>query len=180
MKWDKKKGKFINAGSEGGKKFIRGEGGQRIAASFRSGRFDKWKAAHKVGNLKVGALEESGPATKRVLSAREFKHNKNEAPKRADKYRDDFHKQRPRSPLPRKTDESRNPSPRASSSPPPMFERAESWPRSASRRMPGRVGVAGVEVVEVVEEVVEGVKRSLRRIGVDRGGRWLGGFCLVT
>ncbi|AOW04584.1 ATP-dependent RNA helicase DBP10 [Yarrowia lipolytica] len=94
MKWDKKKGKFINAGSEGGKKFIRGEGGQRIAASFRSGRFDKWKAAHKVGNLKVGALEESGPATKRVLSAREFKHNKNEAPKRADKYRDDFHKQK--------------------------------------------------------------------------------------
>lgn len=33
-----------------------------------------------------------------------------------------------------------------------------------------------MEVVEGVEEVVEGVKRSLRRIGVDRGGRWLGGF----
>ncbi|KAG5355950.1 ATP-dependent RNA helicase DBP10 [Yarrowia sp. B02] len=96
MRWDKKKGKFINAGSEGNKKYIRGEGGQRIAASFRSGRFDKWKAAHKVGNLKVGSLEESGPgsSTSRVLSAREFKHNKNEAPKRADKYRDDFHKQK--------------------------------------------------------------------------------------
>lgn len=96
MKWDKKKGKFINAGSEGGKKYIRGEGGQRIAASFRSGRFDKWKAAHKVGNLKVGSLEESGPgsATNRVLSAREFKHNKQDAPKKADKYRDDFYKQK--------------------------------------------------------------------------------------
>lgn len=94
MRWDKKKGKFINAGSEGGKKFIRGEGGQRIAASFRSGRFDKWKSAHKVGNLKVGAMEEGGGPSGRVLNAREFKHNKQQAPKSADKYRDDFYKQK--------------------------------------------------------------------------------------
>ncbi|ANB12215.1 Dbp10p [Sugiyamaella lignohabitans] len=100
MRWDKKRGKFVNAGSEGGKngqstKFIRSESGQKIPASFRSGRFDSWKSAHKVGGLRVGALEanlsnpNSGP--RGGSGDKKFRHSQVQAPKAADKARDDYH-----------------------------------------------------------------------------------------
>ncbi|KAF5103746.1 hypothetical protein DV451_001227 [Geotrichum candidum] len=96
MKWDKKRGKFVNAGSTDSKgnstKFIRGEGGTKIPASYRSGRFDNWKQAHKSKGLRVGTMEDPtttpGPGSS---NNKKYKHNKVEAPKRADKARDDYH-----------------------------------------------------------------------------------------
>lgn len=104
MKWDKKRGKFVNAGSTDAKgtgksmKFIRGEGGTKIPASYRSGRFDNWKQAHKSTGVKTGTMEDAaftpgprGGAGGEGGGYKKYKHNKVEAPKKADKSRDDYH-----------------------------------------------------------------------------------------
>lgn len=99
MKWDKKRGKFINAGSDGGKdgksvKYIRGESGQKIASSFRSGRFDSWKEANKA-SYKTGAIDNStAPGGPRGQQSQRFKYKQVKAPKLADKARDDYYSQK--------------------------------------------------------------------------------------
>lgn len=106
MKWDKKRGKFVNAGSTDTKgsdksmKFIRGEGGTKIPASYRSGRFDNWKKAHKSTGVKTGTIEDtsftpgprggSGPGASADGGYKKYKHTKVEAPKKADRARDDY------------------------------------------------------------------------------------------
>jgi ATP-dependent RNA helicase DDX54/DBP10 len=95
MKWDKKAGKYINSKSTD-KKFIIGESGQRIPATYRSGRFDSWKTAKKVGGMKVGAREVQNEFTSRKQEKQtgKFQHKQNKAPRAPDKFRDDFHKQK--------------------------------------------------------------------------------------
>ncbi|KAI9889136.1 MAG: ATP-dependent RNA helicase dbp10 [Vezdaea aestivalis] len=99
MRWDKKAKKYVaRANDEDGSKkgaMIRGESGQRISASFKSGRFDSWKSANKVKKLpRVGELESK--ATPAKIQRSRFKHKSEQAPKAADRYRDDFKKQRQR------------------------------------------------------------------------------------
>jgi ATP-dependent RNA helicase DDX54/DBP10 len=96
IKWDKKKGKYVrNDGSEKSVKYIRGEGGQKIPASFRSGRFDNWKAAHKTGDIKVGSMETSN-GSRSGEGFNKFKHTKIKAPKMADRARDDYESRKKR------------------------------------------------------------------------------------
>ncbi len=97
MRWDKKNSKYVaRANDEDGSKgtkMIRGESGQKIAASFKSGRFDRWRKANKVDRLpRVGESEKpsAGPGVGRGIGTR-YKHKQVKAPKEADKYRDDFH-----------------------------------------------------------------------------------------
>ena len=98
MRWDKKNSKYVRRendedGSKGAK-MIRGESGQKIAASFQSGRFDRWRKAHKVDRLpRTGEAEREG-AGKGVMAGdlgARYKHKQGRAPKEADKYRDDYH-----------------------------------------------------------------------------------------
>lgn len=101
LRWDKKAKKFVarandEDGSKGAK-MIRGESGQKIAASFQSGRFDRWKKAHKVERLprtgeaeREGSNKIGGGGVGRGMGPR-YKHKQEKAPKEADKYRDDFH-----------------------------------------------------------------------------------------
>ncbi|KAK0923862.1 ATP-dependent RNA helicase dbp10 [Friedmanniomyces endolithicus] len=102
MRWDKKKKDYVRRendedGSKG-QKFIRGESGQKIPASFRSGRFDAWRKANKVERMpRVGELERSGAhyaggggASGAAAGGKRFKHKQERAPKEADKYRDDY------------------------------------------------------------------------------------------
>lgn len=108
MRWDKKQNKYVNTandadGSRGVKtRMIRGESGVKIAASFQSGRFDRWRHAHRLGKLPgVGETERAGLARLahshpgggggRGDGNRHFKHKQERAPKEADKYRDDYH-----------------------------------------------------------------------------------------
>lgn len=86
MRWDKKKGKYVNAGGEDNKKFIKGENGAKIPASFRSGKYDQWKAAHKSRGVVVGSAENESQS----MAGRRFKHHQQRAPKPADKARDDY------------------------------------------------------------------------------------------
>lgn len=102
MRWDKKGKRYVSSrndedGSRGGKNMIRGESGQKIDASFRSGRFDAWRKANKISKLpRTGEQEKPGSTVALGLGARRFKHKQERAPKEADKYRDDYHKRKKR------------------------------------------------------------------------------------
>lgn len=91
MRWDKKKGKYINSQSVEGKKYIIGESGQRIPATFRSGKFDEWKRLRNIRSIK-SEMAESADA--KDDNNKRFKHKKVTAPRAPDKFRDDFHKQK--------------------------------------------------------------------------------------
>jgi len=102
MRWDKKQSKYVARANDDdgsrGAKMIRGESGVKIAASFQSGRFDKWRRANKLGKMpNVGDAERrdmvrsftSGPGGPGAGGPR-YKHKLEKAPKDADKYRDDY------------------------------------------------------------------------------------------
>lgn len=89
MRWDKKKGKYINSQSTDSKKYIIGENGQRLPATFKSGKFDDWKKQRNIKSLNgVEDTKAEGADNRR------FKHKKVSAPRAPDKYRDDYHKQK--------------------------------------------------------------------------------------
>ena len=101
LRWDKKSKKYVSRANDEdgskGVKMIQGESGQKIAASFRSGRFDAWRKANKVDRLpRVGEMERSGAHFANNRDRRQFKHRMEKAPKDADKYRDDFYKRKKR------------------------------------------------------------------------------------
>ncbi|KAI1142370.1 ATP-dependent RNA helicase DBP10 [Hypoxylon sp. FL0543] len=113
MRWDKKAAKYVSRDNDddgsrsnsGGKRMIRGESGVKIAASFQSGRFDKWRKAQRLGRLpRVGEAERRvGAANTTTASAAEeggrgirYRHKQEKAPKEADKYRDDYHARKKR------------------------------------------------------------------------------------
>ncbi|WPK26976.1 hypothetical protein PUMCH_004347 [Australozyma saopauloensis] len=89
MRWDKKKGKYINSQSTDSKKYIIGENGQRLPATFKSGKFDDWK---KQRNIKSNYGNEESKSD--ANDNRRFKHKKMSAPRAPDKFRDDYHKQK--------------------------------------------------------------------------------------
>lgn len=98
MRWDKKNSKYVARANDEdgskGKKMIRGESGQKIAASFQSGRFDRWRKANKVDRLpRTGEAEREGTGAGGVGRGfgTRYKHKQERAPKEADKYRDDYH-----------------------------------------------------------------------------------------
>lgn len=96
LRWDKKQKKYVSRANDDdgskGTKMIRGESGQKIAASFRSGRFDAWKKSNKIERLpRTGETE--NPSSK-AGGGRKFRHKEEKAPKDADKYRDDYHKKK--------------------------------------------------------------------------------------
>lgn len=108
MRWDKKGKKYVSRANdldgsrEGATRYIVGEGGRKIAASFRSGRFEAWKKANRVERLpRVGEMEKGNFQPQSYSGGggpegRRFKHKLDFAPKPADKYRDDFHKRKAR------------------------------------------------------------------------------------
>ncbi|SCU94051.1 LAME_0F05908g1_1 [Lachancea meyersii CBS 8951] len=103
VKWDKKRKKYVNSQGVDNKRYIMGESGHKIPASFRSGKFDEWSKARKLGPIKVGAREATstskllsdptGSGSQRTIGGR-FKHNKVKAPKLPDKHRDDYQSQK--------------------------------------------------------------------------------------
>lgn len=99
MRWDKKAKKYVARANDEdgskGKKMVRGESGLKIAASFRSGRFDEWRKSNKIGRLpRVGEMEASNRAMAPLNSGRHYKHKAEKAPKEADRYRDDYYVQK--------------------------------------------------------------------------------------
>lgn len=98
MRWDKGSKKYVSRANDEdgskGKKLVRGESGQKIAASFRSGRFDAWKKQNRVNHMpKTGEAEATRPSN-RPRHTKGFKHFAERAPKQPDKYRDDYYKKK--------------------------------------------------------------------------------------
>lgn len=98
LRWDKKSKKYVARANDEdgskGKQMIKGESGQKIAASFRSGRFDAWRKSNKIDRLpRTGENETPANAANRGGGKR-FKHNEEKAPKEADRYRDDYYKRK--------------------------------------------------------------------------------------
>ncbi|GAW25998.1 putative ATP-dependent RNA helicase DBP10 [Rosellinia necatrix] len=115
LRWDKKNAKYVSRANDedgsraqagkkaggGGVKMVRGESGVKIAASFQSGRFDRWRKEQRVGRLpRVGEAERRGPGSaaaapgsrgNTIGGGPRYKHKQEKAPKDADKYRDDYH-----------------------------------------------------------------------------------------
>ncbi|MCJ1411624.1 ATP-dependent RNA helicase dbp10 [Ptychographa xylographoides] len=114
MRWDKKGKKYVSRANDEdgskGVKLVKGEGGGKIAASFRSGRFERWKKDNRVERLpRVGEVEKGrsdggggGSGTGANAGGRgggfgvgpRYKHKVEKAPKEADKYRDDYYKKK--------------------------------------------------------------------------------------
>jgi ATP-dependent RNA helicase DDX54/DBP10 len=79
LKWDRKKKKFIKGGGEGADnvKIVKTESGARLPASYRSGRFDEWKAKNKIALPRIGEAEPERARNGGNASAggRRFKYN---------------------------------------------------------------------------------------------------------
>ena len=94
MNWDKKKKKFIKGDGVGADnvKLVRTENGTRLPATYRSGRFDEWKAKSRVSLPKVGEAEPEGAHGRRGSGpgGRTFKHNKMTSAKPLDKLSNDY------------------------------------------------------------------------------------------
>ena len=85
--WNKKKGKYTNSYSTD-QKYIISESGQRIPATYKSGKYEEWKKIH--GN----SFNNDDSLGLEKLGYKKFKHKKVKAPQLPDKYRDDYHKQK--------------------------------------------------------------------------------------
>lgn len=95
MRWDKRHKKYVSRrNDEDGSKgalLVKGESGAKIAASFRSGRFDAWKKSKRLGRMpRVGETENPALGSTGPAGGKRFRHKKEQAPKTADKYRADY------------------------------------------------------------------------------------------
>lgn len=94
MNWDKKKKKFIKGDGVGADnvKLVKTENGTRLPATYRSGRFDEWKAKSRVSLPKIGEAEPEGTRGRRGAGpgGRTFRHNKVASAKPLDKLSNDY------------------------------------------------------------------------------------------
>lgn len=100
-KWDKKKKKYVNPQGADNVRYITSESGQKIPASYRSGKFDEWSKKRKLKMPKTGSKESSmasnllrDPSRDNSSNNHRFKHKQVKAPKMPDRYRDDYGKQK--------------------------------------------------------------------------------------
>jgi ATP-dependent RNA helicase DDX54/DBP10 len=68
-------------------KLVKTESGVRLPASYRSGRFEEWKAKSRVSLPRIGETELDRPKPQIAGSGgHKFRHNKVTAPKRLDRF----------------------------------------------------------------------------------------------
>ncbi|KAI0066162.1 DEAD-domain-containing protein [Artomyces pyxidatus] len=77
LSWDKKKKKFIKGDGVGADnvKMVKTESGVKLPATYRSGRFDEWKAKSHVSLPKVGEAEGETRGRFAANGRKKFKHN---------------------------------------------------------------------------------------------------------
>lgn len=92
LKWDKKKKKFTKGMGEGADnvKLVKTESGQKLPATYRSGRFDEWRAKSRVSLPRVGEQEDASVQRRGGPGGRKWKHNQVVAAKPLDKLGKDY------------------------------------------------------------------------------------------
>ncbi|KAI0819998.1 ATP-dependent RNA helicase DBP10 [Trametes gibbosa] len=124
MKWDKKKKKFVKGTGEGADnvKMVKTESGAKLPATYRSGRFDEWKAKSRVSIPRIGEAEVDGPRRGGPgPGGRKYRHNQVVSAKPLDRLRTDYEKKTKKFKGAEK--EAREDRPRSSSSRPPPGKR---------------------------------------------------------
>jgi ATP-dependent RNA helicase DDX54/DBP10 len=83
MTWSKKKKDFVRGDGTGADnvKMVKAESGVKLPATYRSGRFDEWRAKARVNLPRVGEAEPE----RRLPNRKRFKHNSVMAAKPLDK-----------------------------------------------------------------------------------------------
>ena len=80
MKWDKKKKRFVKGTGEGADnvKLVKTESGVKLPVTYRSGRFDEWKAKTHKRVPRVGEAEAEGTSGRRAgpNGVKKFRHQK--------------------------------------------------------------------------------------------------------
>jgi ATP-dependent RNA helicase DDX54/DBP10 len=72
-------------------KLIRTESGQKLSATYKSGKYDEWASRTKIKMPKVGEAENTGSG--RSFGQRtKYRHQKTTAPKQLDKFHKDYDK----------------------------------------------------------------------------------------
>lgn len=124
MRWDKRHKKYVRRENDedgsrnsGTKRLVRGESGAKIASSFKSGRFEKWRKANRVSHMpRVGEAEKNVDASSASnatpgnfnsasylggggagVRGNRFVHKRTAMPKTPDKLRADFETQKKKS-----------------------------------------------------------------------------------
>ncbi|KAF9913756.1 ATP-dependent RNA helicase dbp10 [Lobosporangium transversale] len=84
IKWDARKKKFVKGLGIGAdnKKLITTESGNKISASFKSGRFSEWQQKTKTSLPRTGEMEL--PSSKAALAAKRFRHTRQDEAKPLD------------------------------------------------------------------------------------------------
>lgn len=92
LKWDKKKKKFTQGTGEGADnvKLVKTESGLKLPATYRSGRFDEWRAKSRVSLPRVGEQEDESTQRKGGPGGRKWKHNQVVAAKPLHKLNKDY------------------------------------------------------------------------------------------
>ncbi|KAJ3724529.1 P-loop containing nucleoside triphosphate hydrolase protein [Lentinula raphanica] len=94
LKWDKKKKKFVKGDGVGSDnvKMVKTESGTKLPATYRSGRFDEWKAKTHSNLPRVGEAEGESVRSKHMSGrgGHRFKHQKIAESKPLDKLRTDY------------------------------------------------------------------------------------------
>jgi len=94
LNWDKKKKKFVQGGGVGSDnvKLVKTESGTKLPATYRSGRFDEWKAKTHSSLPRVGEMEGEGAHSKHSSGpgGHRFKHHKITESKPLDKLNTDY------------------------------------------------------------------------------------------
>lgn len=89
MTWDKKKKKFVQGDGAGADnvKMVKTDSGTKLPATYRSGRFDEWKAKNRTSLPRVGEIENGKRGSH---ASRKYQHNKIVAAKGLDKLSTDY------------------------------------------------------------------------------------------
>ncbi|KAI1794061.1 ATP-dependent RNA helicase DBP10 [Ganoderma leucocontextum] len=95
LKWDKKKKRFVKGTGEGADnvKLVRTESGVKLPVTYRSGRFDEWKAKSRLSLPKVGEAEPEGPRNdggRHGPGGRKYRHKQVVTAKPLDRLRGDY------------------------------------------------------------------------------------------
>ncbi|KAF7792319.1 hypothetical protein EIP86_003355 [Pleurotus ostreatoroseus] len=92
LRWDKTKKKFVKGTGEGADnvKLVKTESGIKLPATYRSGRFDEWKAKSRFSLPRVGEAESSSGPKQTAPGGRKWKHTQTATAKPLDKLRTDY------------------------------------------------------------------------------------------
>ncbi|EIN11681.1 DEAD-domain-containing protein [Punctularia strigosozonata HHB-11173 SS5] len=173
LRWDQKKKKFVKGDGAGADnvKMVKTESGTKLPATYRSGRFDEWKAKTRNNLPRVGEMEQEGSRARRSggPGGRKFKHNKVTEAKPLDKLSKDYERKVKQVKRAEKGEEQAGPSPKGKGRAP---GKVQGKGRNAGKSMSRvRSELKSAEQIRKARKVHEQKKAKNARRPAKRKGR---------